>query len=100
MDFSSITSIRSSAYGSVQEFIFANLLGPLLYRLDLMSCAEDVCDGIDWFLFGCIQIMLIVVVLRTWERFTPAETQEGFAKVSRADLFLSLIHISEPTRPY
>lgn len=92
MDFSSITSTLSSAYGSVQEFLFANLLGPLLYQLDLMSWAEDVFDGIDWFLFGCIQIVLIVVVLRTWERLTPAETQERFAKVSRADLFYTLFH--------
>jgi len=92
MDLSSITSTLSSAYGSVQEFIFANLVGPLLYQLDLMSWAEDVFDGIDWFLFGCIQIVLIVVVLRTWERLAPAETQERFAKASRGDVFYTLFH--------
>ena len=92
MNLNSITSSLSSAYGSIQEFIFANLVGPLLYQLDLMSWAEDVFDGIDWFLFGCIQIGLIVVVLRTWERLTPAETQERFAKASRADVFYTLFH--------
>ena len=92
MDSSSIASLISNAYGSVQEFIFANIVGPLLYQLDLMSWAEDVFDGIDWFLFGCIQIFLILVLLRTWERLAPAEPQERFAKTSRADLFYTLFH--------
>ena len=92
MDLSSITSAISSAYGSVQEFLFANIAGPLLYQLDLMSWAEDIFDGIDWFLFGCIQIFLIIVVLRTWERLAPAEKQERFAKASRVDVFYTLFH--------
>jgi hypothetical protein len=92
MDFSSLASSISDAYGSVQEFIFSKLVGPLLYQLDLMSWAEDVFDGIDWFLFGCIQVFLIVVVLRTWERLAPAEKQERFSKNSRADVFYTLLH--------
>ncbi|MFZ4378284.1 MAG: sterol desaturase family protein [Polynucleobacter sp.] len=92
MDFSIITSPISNAYGSVQEFIFANVLGPILYQFDLMSLAEDAYDGMDWFLFGCIQIILIVLVLRTWERLAPAEVQEHFSKSSRADVFYTLFH--------
>ena len=92
MDLSSITSAISSAYGSVQEFLFAKIVGPLLYQFDLMSWAEDVFDGMDWFLFGCIQIFLILTVLRTWERFAPAETQERFAKTSRAEVISTLFH--------
>lgn len=92
MDLSSITSAISNAYGGVQEFLFANVVGPILYHLDLISWAEDVFDGIDWFLFGCIQIFLIIVVLRTWERLAPAEKQEPFARASRADVFYTLFH--------
>jgi len=58
----------------------------------LMAWAEDVFDGIDWFLFGCIQIFLILVLLRTWERLAPAEPQERFAQSSRADLLYTLFH--------
>ncbi|MEY4524574.1 MAG: hypothetical protein RIR27_1650 [Pseudomonadota bacterium] len=82
----------ASAYASVQEFLFTYVAGPILYQFDLMSMAEDVFDGIDWFLFGCIQIFLIAVVLRVWERFSPAETQERFAKSSKADIFYTLFH--------
>ena len=92
MDLNAITSVISSAYASVQEFLFANIVAPVLYQFDLMAWAEDVFDGIDWFLFGCIQIFLIIVVLRTWERLAPAEKQERFAKVSRADVLYTLFH--------
>ena len=92
MDLTAIASLVSTTYASVQEFLFASVIGPILYRFDLMSWAEDAFDGIDWFLFGCIQIFLIVVVLRTWERLDPAEKQERFAKSSRADIFYTLFH--------
>ena len=92
MDLNVVTSAISAAYASVQEFLFANLVAPVLYQFDLMAWAEDVYDGIDWFLFGCIQIFLIIVVLRTWERLAPAEQQERFAKASRADVLYTLFH--------
>ena len=92
MDFNAITSAISAAYASVQEFLFANIVAPVLYQFDLMAWAEDVFDGLDWFLFGCIQIFLIIVVLRTWERLAPAEKQDRFAKASRADVLYTLFH--------
>ena len=92
MDLNAVTSAISAAYASVQEFLFANIVAPVLYQFDLMAWAEDIYDGIDWFLFGCIQIFLIIVVLRTWERLAPAEQQERFAKASRADVLYTLFH--------
>jgi sterol desaturase/sphingolipid hydroxylase (fatty acid hydroxylase superfamily) len=90
--FTSVASFISGAYASVQEFLFSEIAAPILYQFDLMAWAEDVFDGIDWFLFGCIQIFLIIVVLRTWERIAPAEQQERFAKASRADVLYTLFH--------
>ena len=57
MDSNPFIATIASAYASIQEFLFANIAGPILYQFDLMSMAEDVFDGIDWFLFGCIQIL-------------------------------------------
>ena len=87
-----MTDAISNAYGSIQEWIFSNLVGPVLYQFDLMALAEDAYDGIDWFLFGCIQIFLIAFVLRVWERFAPAEQQERFSKNSRVDIFYTMLH--------
>jgi sterol desaturase/sphingolipid hydroxylase (fatty acid hydroxylase superfamily) len=57
-----------------------------------MSFAEDAYDGMDWFLFGCIQIILIALVLRTWERWAPAEVQDAFAKTRRVDVLYTFFH--------
>ena len=92
MDQNPILSYLAGAYASLQEFLFANIAGPILYQLDLMAWAEDVFDGLDWFLFGCIQIILIMTVLRTWERLAPAERQERFAHSSKSDVFYTLFH--------
>jgi len=82
----------SDAYASIQEFLFANIAMPILYQFDLMALAEDVYDGMDWFLFGCIQILLIIVVLRTWEKFIPAEPQAQTANTTKADVIYTLFH--------
>jgi sterol desaturase/sphingolipid hydroxylase (fatty acid hydroxylase superfamily) len=92
MESNSFLATIASAYASTQEFLFGSVVGPILYHLDLMSMAEDVFDGMDWFLLGCIQILIITVILRTWEKLTPAETQQGFAQHSRADIFYTLFH--------
>lgn len=92
MEFKSVTSFISAAYASVQEFLYAHLVEPMLYQFNLMPWAEDVFDGMDWFLLGCIQIFLIVIVLRTWEKLAPAEVQENVGKSSKADIFYTLFH--------
>jgi sterol desaturase/sphingolipid hydroxylase (fatty acid hydroxylase superfamily) len=92
MDFNFITDPISAAYAGVQEFLFSNILGPILYQLNLMGWAEDVFDGLDWFLFGCIQLLLIMCVLRVWERVAPAEKQERFSSASVADIIYTLFH--------
>jgi sterol desaturase/sphingolipid hydroxylase (fatty acid hydroxylase superfamily) len=92
MGLTDITSNISSVYGSAQEWLFSHIVGPVLYQLDLMSWAEDAFDGVDWFLFGCVQVFLIIVVLRTWERFNPAEAQERMSSSTKADVFYTLFH--------
>jgi sterol desaturase/sphingolipid hydroxylase (fatty acid hydroxylase superfamily) len=57
-----------------------------------MSMAEDVDDGKDWFQLVCIQILLIIVVLRTWEKFVPAEGQKQFTNTTKADVIYTLFH--------
>ncbi|QWE15818.1 sterol desaturase family protein [Polynucleobacter sp. AP-Nino-20-G2] len=92
MEFNSILAYISAAYASAQEFLFANVAGPILYQFNLMAWAEDVFDGLDWFLFGCIQIFLIAIILRTWEKLAPAEAQVRFAASSKADILYTLFH--------
>lgn len=91
MESTLLTNI-ADAYASLQEYLFANLVAPVLYQLDLMAWAEDAFDGMDWFLFGCIQIFLIMVIFRTWEKLAPAESQGPTIKAYKADIFYTLFH--------
>lgn len=87
-----VSNAVSNTYAGIQERLFSGVVEPVLYQLDLTGWSEDFFDGIDWFLFGCIQIALIVLLLRTWERFNPAESQEKFSNASKADVVYSLFH--------
>ena len=89
---SGVSNAVANTYAGIQERLFSGVVEPVLYQLDLTGWSEDVFDGIDWFLFGCIQIALIVLLLRTWERFNPAESQEKFSNASKADVVYSLFH--------
>lgn len=92
MESNSLFTGVSEVYTQVQEFIFSGIVTPILYQLDLMAWAEDAFNGIDWFLFGCIQILLIFFVLRTWEKIAPAEPQDHFAKSTKADVIYTWFH--------
>ena len=89
---SGVSNAVANTYAGIQERLFSGVVEPVLYQLDLTGWSEDVFDGIDWFLFGCIQIALIVLLLRKWERFNPAESQEKFSNASKADVVYSLFH--------
>ncbi|OYY48562.1 MAG: fatty acid hydroxylase, partial [Polynucleobacter sp. 35-46-207] len=92
MEPSTLLNGISEAYAQLQELIFSEIVSPILYQFNLIAWAEDAYDGIDWFLFGCVQILLIFLILRTWERVAPAEPQEHFAKSSKADVIYTLFH--------
>ena len=79
-------------YAGAQELLFANVVEPFLFRADLMSWAEDSFDGLEWFLLGSMQVLLIAFVLRVWERLNPAEKQVSYSKEIRADFFYTLFH--------
>lgn len=88
----SVMSSAENFYANLQEFLFAKIITPLLYQFDLMIWAEDIYEGLDWFILGCIQILFILVILRSWERFAPAESQNLSAKPIKADVIYTLFH--------
>lgn len=88
----SVMSSVANSYANVQEFLFAKIIAPMLYHFDLMAWAEDAYEGLDWFLLGCIQIFFILIILRSWERFAPAEPQNLFTKPIKADVIYTLFH--------
>jgi sterol desaturase/sphingolipid hydroxylase (fatty acid hydroxylase superfamily) len=91
--------IFSSAYINIQEWMMRQIVIPFLYRFDAMSYAEDSVDGLDWFLFGLVQVFIIALVLSPLEKFIPVErysssrvekSRVAYAKAT--DIFYTLIH--------
>ena len=54
------------AYSALHGMLYAQLVEPLLFAMGKMAWAEDVFDGTEWFLLGCIQLLIISVIFRTW----------------------------------
>jgi sterol desaturase/sphingolipid hydroxylase (fatty acid hydroxylase superfamily) len=80
------------AYSSLHGMLYAHVVEPILFAMGWMAWAEDVFDGTEWFLLGCIQLLIIAVIFRTWEKFWPAEQQKNSAPNVRIDMLYTLIH--------
>lgn len=84
-----------SAYSAIQNWLMQYAVIPLLYALDGMSYAEDSVDGLDWFLLGVVQIIIIACIFSPIEKIRPAESFDTNSLAKRArwvDVFYTLIH--------
>ena len=80
------------AYSALHSMLYAQVVEPVLFAMGKMAWAEDAFDGTEWFLLGCIQLLIISMIFRTWERFWPAEQQAITDPNIRTDLLYTLIH--------
>jgi sterol desaturase/sphingolipid hydroxylase (fatty acid hydroxylase superfamily) len=81
-------------YDMIHEWLMQQGLLPLLYNLSMMEYADEANVGLDWMMLGCLQILLIALVIRPLER---GETHELFEQKRRSaairnDIFYTLIH--------
>ena len=84
-------------YASIQEWLMQELVLPILYAFGGMGFADDAIGGLDWFMLGMIQVLLIALVLRPLESFWPAEVKASHATKSTSgaiwsDVVYTLIH--------
>lgn len=84
-----------SQYSAIQNWMMQFVVIPLLYAVDGMSYAEDSVDGVDWFLLGLLQVLVIALILVPLEKMKPADGTplDKSAHQSRwVDIFYTLIH--------
>lgn len=82
----------ATAYATLQENCFRFIVEPVLFHLGLIAWAEDAYDGTEWLLLGIIQIAIIFLVLRTWEKRNPAEDQGAHSTAKWPDIAYTLFH--------
>ncbi len=74
----------------VQTRIFETVVQPIAYSLGLMAYSEMAYDGVAWFLYGMLQILLALVVIRPLESLWPAENWPD-RRGTRLDIVYTLL---------
>ena len=78
-------------FAVAQQGLFEAVLQPLLFHLGLGNLLEDGYLATGWLLAGVLQIVVLVAVIRTLERWRPVEPVTDRAGV-RVDIVYTLIH--------
>jgi sterol desaturase/sphingolipid hydroxylase (fatty acid hydroxylase superfamily) len=63
----------AEAYDSATGWLFERFIQPALYSLGLMDWAEEAFHWMDFFIFGLVQIAVVVAVCRPLEMWRPVE---------------------------
>jgi len=71
-------------------WLYEHAAQPVLYKLGLIGWDELAFDGITFFLYGLVQILLIYVLVRPLEALAPAE-EWGSRKGTRVDVIYTLL---------
>ena len=77
-------------FDAMQTGIFQAVVQPAAYRLGLMAYSELAYDGVAWFLYGMLQILLAVLILRPLESLVPAENWPD-RKGTRLDIVYTVL---------
>jgi sterol desaturase/sphingolipid hydroxylase (fatty acid hydroxylase superfamily) len=78
-------------FGEGQQWLFEAVVQPLVFALGLGNLLEDAFRATGWLLVGAVQIVLLITVLRTLERWRPVEPVSDRRAV-RVDVLYTLLH--------
>ena len=81
----------SDLFAQAQQWLFELVVQPLGFALGLGNRLEEAYDGTGWLLVGLIQVLLMLVLLRSLERWRPVEPQQD-RRERRVDVIYTLIH--------
>lgn len=79
------------SFDTAQQWLFEQLLQPLMFTLGLGNLLEDGFAATGWLLVGLIQIAVMLTLFRALERWRPVEPVSDPAAV-RVDVIYTLIH--------
>lgn len=85
-----LTQFFSDEVGSVQTWLFVEMVQPLLYRLNMMSLSDLAYDGTFCFVAGALQIIIVYLIVRPLESLWPLEDWPDRRAV-RVDIIYTLI---------
>lgn len=83
-------SAIEDGYDRLTAFLFEAGLQPLMYQLGLMAWADDAFDWTEFFVFGVVQVVVVILVCLPLERWRPVERWDS-GRVVRTDVIYTLL---------
>ena len=81
----------TTGFADAQQWLFEQVLQPLMYASGLGNLLEDAYGATGWLLVGLLEIAFMVVVIGALQRWRPVEPVSDRAAV-RVDVIYTLIH--------
>jgi len=81
----------TDTFGQVQQMLFEAVVQPLAFKLGLGNVVEDAFDATGWLLVGVLELLVLLLVFRTLERWRPVEPLADRGAV-RVDVLYTLLH--------
>ncbi len=78
-------------FGRAQQALFEGVVQPLVFALGAGNLLEDAFRATGWLLVGAVQVVLLLTVLGTLERWRPVEPVRDRRAV-RVDMLYTLLH--------
>jgi len=71
----------SDLFTNLQAWIFETIVQPLMFYLGLGEFVEDSFEGVEWFILGVLQLIILFIILRPLESWIPVhEIKNRYAR--------------------
>lgn len=80
-----------SGFARLHQWLFESLVQPAMYSLGWMTYADQAFDGLEWVIWGVLEVLALAVILGTAQRLFPAEPVTDRAAI-RTDIVYTLLH--------
>ena len=81
----------STFFDGAQQWLFEQVLQPLLFAAGLANHLEDGYTATGWFLVGCIQLLVMLLVIAPLQRWRPVQPVTD-RRAIRVDVIYTLVH--------
>ena len=81
----------AAAFTTVHAWVFETLVQPLLYATGMLGYAEWAFDGLEFALYGALEIAIMLLLLRPLESWRPVERWADRRAV-RVDVLYTALH--------
>ena len=81
----------TDGFSQLQLWLFETVVQPLMFSLDLGNRLEDGFAGTGWLLVGCLQLLVMLLVIAPLQKWRPVEPVTDRRAIA-VDVIYTLIH--------